>query len=206
MSACFAPFKEESPLWPTLAIKINNTLASSVNLWHSCSVFNSPLMLVKKPHADPLKPLSEQYRIEHNYVELNKNISPCSYPFRHLYELLDDIASGTVFQCVTYHKYFSNSTWSILWKTPLLAFPALDNSCTAGHDFIPSLLPTSTGFCLGENQQGVCIHRWWSSVSQQSWAKSGEIQRSIQTVPLARLEDKTFKIPVRCSKDYLSGI
>ena len=56
----------------------------------SNSVFNSPLMLVKKPHTDPSKPLSEQYRLVHNYVELNKNISPCSYPLRHLYELLDD--------------------------------------------------------------------------------------------------------------------
>ena len=34
----------------------------------STSVFNSPLMLVKKPHADPKKPLAEQYRLVHNYV------------------------------------------------------------------------------------------------------------------------------------------
>ena len=54
-------------------------------------------MLVKKPHADPAKPLSEQYRLVHNYVELNKNIAPCSYSLRHLYELLDDVASGSVF-------------------------------------------------------------------------------------------------------------
>ena len=71
----------------------------------SNSVFNSPLMLVKKPHADPTKPLSEQYRLVHNYVELNKNISPCSYPLCHLYELLDDVASGSVFP-----KGFSNNT------------------------------------------------------------------------------------------------
>ena len=38
----------------------------------STSVFNSPLMLVKKPHADPTKPLAEQYRLVHNYVDLNK--------------------------------------------------------------------------------------------------------------------------------------
>ena len=56
----------------------------------SNSVFNSLLMLVKKPHADPTKPLSEQYWLVHNWVELNKNISPCSYPLHHLYELLDD--------------------------------------------------------------------------------------------------------------------
>jgi len=54
----------------------------------SSSVFNSPLMLVKKPQADPNKPLAEQYRLVHNYIDLNKNISPCSYPLRNLYELL----------------------------------------------------------------------------------------------------------------------
>ena len=32
----------------------------------SNSVFNSPLMLVKKLHADPNKPLAEQYRLVHN--------------------------------------------------------------------------------------------------------------------------------------------
>ena len=35
----------------------------------STSVFNSPLMLVKKPNADPNKPLGEQYRLVHNYVD-----------------------------------------------------------------------------------------------------------------------------------------
>ena len=39
----------------------------------STSVFNSPLMLVKKPHADPNKPLAEQYRLVHNYVDLVAN-------------------------------------------------------------------------------------------------------------------------------------
>ena len=72
----------------------------------SNSVFNSPLMLVKKPHANPAKPLSEQYRLVHNYVELNKNIALCSYPLRHLYELLDDVASGTVFSVLDLSQGF----------------------------------------------------------------------------------------------------
>ena len=72
----------------------------------SNSVFNSPLILVKKPHADPAKPLSEQYRLVHNYVELNKNIAPCSYPLRHLYELLDDVASGSVFSVLDLSQGF----------------------------------------------------------------------------------------------------
>ena len=54
-------------------------------------------MLVKKPHADPAKPLAEQYRLVHNYVDLNKNTNPCSYPLRNLYELLDEVASGKIF-------------------------------------------------------------------------------------------------------------
>ena len=53
-------------------------------------------MQVKKPHDDPAKPLSEQYRLVHNYVELRKNISPCSYPLGHLNKFLDDVASGSV--------------------------------------------------------------------------------------------------------------
>ena len=60
-------------------------------------MFNSPLMLVKKPLADQKKPLAPQYRLVHNYVELKKNIAPCSYPLRHLYELLDKVAGGKVF-------------------------------------------------------------------------------------------------------------
>ena len=63
-------------------------------------------MLVKKPHADPNKPLAEQYRLVHNYVELNKNISPCSYPLRHLYELLDDVAGGRVYSVLDLSQGF----------------------------------------------------------------------------------------------------
>ena len=58
---------------------VKKLLAAGV-IRKSNSVFNSPLMLVKKPHADPNKPLAKQYRLVHNYVELNKNIAPCSYP------------------------------------------------------------------------------------------------------------------------------
>ena len=72
----------------------------------STSVFNSPLMLVKKPNADPKKNLGEQYRLVHNYVDLNKNINPCSYPLRHLYELLDEVASGKVFSVLDLSQGF----------------------------------------------------------------------------------------------------
>ena len=72
----------------------------------SNSIFNSPLMLVKKTHADPNKPPAEQYRLVHNNVELNKNIAPCSYPLMHLYELLDEVAGGTVFSVLDLSQGF----------------------------------------------------------------------------------------------------
>ena len=72
----------------------------------STSVFNSPLMSVKKPHANPNKPLAEQYRLVHNYVDLNHNINPCSLPLRHLYELLDEVGSGNIFSVLDLSQGF----------------------------------------------------------------------------------------------------
>ena len=63
-------------------------------------------MLVKKPNSDPSRPLAEQYRLVHNYVELNKSIAPCSYPLRHLYELLDEVAGGKIFSVLDLSQGF----------------------------------------------------------------------------------------------------
>ena len=52
------------------------------------------------------RPLREQYRLVHNYVELNKSIIPCSYPLRHLYELLDEVASGKIFSVLDLSQGF----------------------------------------------------------------------------------------------------
>jgi len=76
----------------------------------STSVFNSPLMLVKKPNVSCDKPLREQYRLVHNYVELNKSITPCSYPLRHLYELLDEVAGGKIFSVLDLSQGFFQQT------------------------------------------------------------------------------------------------
>ena len=51
-------------------------------------------------------PLAEQYRLVHNYVEVNKNIAPCSYPLRDLYELLDELASGKVYSVLDLSQGF----------------------------------------------------------------------------------------------------
>ena len=67
-------------------------------------------MLVKKPNADHAKPLGEQYRLVYNYIELNKLIAPCSYPLPHLYELLDEVASGQVFSVPDLSQGFFQQT------------------------------------------------------------------------------------------------
>jgi hypothetical protein len=93
-----------------VAIDYVEKLLNSGVVRESTSVFNTPLMLVKKPHADPSKPLGEQYRLVHNYVELNKNITPCSYPLRNLYELLDEVASGQVYSVLDLSQGFFQQT------------------------------------------------------------------------------------------------
>ena len=52
-----------------VAIDYVEKLLKSGVIRPSTSVFNSPLMLVKKPNADSKKPLGEQYRLVHNYIE-----------------------------------------------------------------------------------------------------------------------------------------
>ena len=39
-------------------------------------------------------------------MDLNKNINPCSYPLRHLYELLDEVASGKVYSVLDLSQGF----------------------------------------------------------------------------------------------------
>ena len=52
------------------------------------------------------KPLSEQYRLVHNYVKVNKNFAPCSCPLRHLNELLDELASGKLYSVLDLSQGF----------------------------------------------------------------------------------------------------
>ena len=63
-------------------------------------------MLVNKPHADQKKPLAGQYRLVHNYLEVKKNIAPCSYPLRHLYKMLDEVASVKVYSVLDLSQGF----------------------------------------------------------------------------------------------------
>ena len=93
-----------------VAIDYVDKLLKSGVIRPSTSVFNSPLMLVKKTNGDPKKPLAEQYRLVHNYVELNKSIAPCSYQLRHLYMLLDEMASGKIFSLLDLSQGFFQPT------------------------------------------------------------------------------------------------
>ena len=62
----------------------------------------------------------------HNYVEVNKNIAPCSYPLRHLYELLDEGASGKVYPVLDLSQGFFQQ--HLIDMRPLLfQFQVLDN-------------------------------------------------------------------------------
>ncbi len=58
-----------------VAIDYVEKLLKSGVIRPSTSVFNSPLMLVKKPNADPTKPLGEQYRLVHNGKQVRDSTS-----------------------------------------------------------------------------------------------------------------------------------
>ena len=70
---------------------IENMLRSGV-IQKSTSPFCSPLLLVKKPHADPNACLEDQYRIVADFRLLNSVCAGYSYPMRNIYELLDEVA------------------------------------------------------------------------------------------------------------------
>ena len=106
-----------------MAIDYVDKLLKSGVIRPSTSVFNSPLMLVKKPNADPSKPLGEQYQLVQNYIELNQLIVPCTDPLRHLYELLDEVASGKVFSVLDLSQGFFQQTLIDLKETMSFSIP-----------------------------------------------------------------------------------
>lgn len=135
-------------------------------------VFKSPLMLVKKPHADPDKPLAEQYWFAHNYVELNKNIAPCSYPLRHLYELLDEVASGSIFSVLDLSQGFFQQLLIDPHKATSFSIPGLGqfSYCRSpqGMNSSPAYFQWLLNFVL----QGISRR---GSVSQNTRGKFGKI-------------------------------
>ena len=77
---------------------------------HSTSPFSSPIMLVRKAGADPAGPLTSTYRVVHNYVRLNSNLDTCSYPLRHVQDLIDEVAAGKVRSIFDLSQGFFNQT------------------------------------------------------------------------------------------------
>ncbi len=62
----------------------------------STSPFSSPLMLVRKMGATPDRPFIEQYRVVHDYWQLNQNTVRDCYPMCNLYELLGLVAQAKI--------------------------------------------------------------------------------------------------------------
>lgn len=77
---------------------------------HSKSPFSSPLMLVKKASANPSSPLVEQYRIVHDYRQLNENTIKDSYPLHNLYDLLDKVSQAKIWSVIDLSSGFWNQS------------------------------------------------------------------------------------------------
>ena len=79
---------------------VENMLAAGI-IRPSSSPFCSPLLLVKKADADNSNPgLASNWRIVHDYRRLNSQTLSQSYPLRHLYEMIDEVANKKVWTVV----------------------------------------------------------------------------------------------------------
>ena len=144
-----------------VAIDYVDKLLRSGVIRPSTSVFNSPLMLVKKPNSDPKKPLAEQYRLVHNYVELNKSIAPCSYPLRHLYELLDEVAGGKIFSVLDLSQGFFQQTLVDPLETTSFSIPGYGqftyNRSPQGLNSSPAYFQRLLDYVLKTFPDATCI-------------------------------------------------
>ena len=84
---------------------IDTYLAADV-IRPSTSPFSSPLMLVKKPKADPTKPVVEQYRVVNDFRRLNQNTVKDSYPLQSIYQLIDEVAASKVASIIDLRSAF----------------------------------------------------------------------------------------------------
>ena len=93
--ACTPPYRCPPALQPVVDQYVDNLLKAGI-IRPSMSSFSSPLMLVKKPKADPSRPIMEQYRVVHDFRKLNANTVKDSYPMQNLYQLIDEVASARI--------------------------------------------------------------------------------------------------------------
>ena len=101
------PYRMPYHLQSVASDYVDNLLKANV-IRKSTSPFSSPLMLVRKQHADPSMPITHQYRVVHNYKKVNENIERCAYPLRNLYELIDNVSKGRVYTVIDLSQGYFN--------------------------------------------------------------------------------------------------
>lgn len=105
--ACVPPYRTPYHLRPVVEEYVQKLLATGV-IQKSTSPFSSPLMLVRKANATPKQPLVEQYRVVHDYRQLNANTVRDSYPLHNLYDLIDRVSQAKVWSVIDLSSGFWN--------------------------------------------------------------------------------------------------
>jgi hypothetical protein len=106
--SCTPPYRMAHNLLPVAQEYVKKLLEADI-IRASTSPFSSPLMLVKKPgQTDAARPLSERYRVVHDYRRLNANTKKFSYPMRNLYELIDEVSQGQVISIIDLSQGYWN--------------------------------------------------------------------------------------------------
>ena len=105
--ACIPPYRIPYHLQHVVEDYVQKLLAAGV-IQKSDSPFSSPLMLVKKANAKPSQPIVEQYRVVHDYRQLNANTVKDSYPMHNLYDLIDKVSQAKVWSVIDLSSGFWN--------------------------------------------------------------------------------------------------
>ena len=105
--ACTPPYRTPEHLKPVVLEYVSKLLAANI-IQKSESPFNSPILLVRKANATDDMPLVEQWRIVHDFRNLNSNTVRDSYPMRNLNEMVDEVAKSKVWAVVDLSSGFWN--------------------------------------------------------------------------------------------------
>lgn len=105
--ACIPPYRTPHHLLPVVDDYVKKLLGTGV-IQKSNSPFSSPLLLVKKANAKPTQPIVEQYRVVHDYRQLNANTVKDSYPMHNLYDLIDRVSQAKVWSVIDLSSGFWN--------------------------------------------------------------------------------------------------
>ena len=76
----------------------------------STSPFSSPLLLVKKAHADDSKPLDQSWRVCHDYRRLNFLTVKDSYPLQNIHDLIDSVSQAEIWSVIDLSHGFWNQS------------------------------------------------------------------------------------------------